>query len=91
MKTVDDIEEGYRLHGLNQTSNRSQNQSHMGEPMENFAQIMLHSLPPSSLSSPRQSQGVLSELHGLTAEVILIFVCSAGLIFFSLLLGDVVP
>ncbi|ODM16036.1 hypothetical protein SI65_08470 [Aspergillus cristatus] len=86
-KTVDDIE-GYQLHELNQKSNRSQNQNHMGEPLETLAQTMSRGLPPPP-SPPRQSQGVPPELRSLTAEVILILVYSAGLIFFSLLLGDV--
>lgn len=49
---------------------------------------MSRGLPPPP-SPPRQSQGVPPELRSLTAEVILILVCSAGLIFFSLLLGGV--
>lgn len=90
MKTVDDIEEGYQLHELNQMPSRSQNQNHMGESLETLAQTMSRTVaPPSPLSSSRQSQGVPPELRSLTAEVILILVCSAGFIFFSLLLGDV--
>lgn len=40
-------------------------------------------------SPPSGSQGVPPELRNFTSEIILIMVCSAGLMFFSFLLGDI--
>ena len=40
-------------------------------------------------SPPSGSQGVPPELRNFTSEIVLVMVCSAGLMFFSFLLGDI--
>ncbi|PYH89217.1 putative efflux pump antibiotic resistance protein [Aspergillus ellipticus CBS 707.79] len=71
---------------------------HMGEVLEGLSQPLSGVYHPNirrkipditAPTDPRAPSGVPAELPNFTAEVIMILVCSVGLVLFSFLLGDV--
>lgn len=69
---------------------RRRKPSHVAEPAENTAtDTQAQDHEAGSGTRPAASQGVPPEVCNFTSEIILIIVCSAGLMFFSFLLGDI--
>lgn len=82
LSTKDANEDYYYELGV--LTNRGRSASRGVESSEEADESNTAALPP------RPSQGVPAEIRNFGAELVLVFVCSAGLLLFSFLLGDVI-